>query len=119
MRKYGLHWEIHDYCNKVANRKILYKENERNRKHPPRFPLTDSPLGGSFLTGYGDNDHIDGDNVSDSGNSDDVLESDGGGGDHYNCVQDLEIAAVDHQSYLDVVVIIITKVKKSKLQWQF
>ena len=60
---------------------------DRNRKHPPRFPLTDSPLGGSFLTGYGDNDHIDGDNVDDSGNGDDdgcddVLESDGGAGDH-------------------------------------
>ena len=92
--KYGLHWEIHDYCNKVANRKILYKEKKEIEKNLRRFPLTDSPLGGSFLTGYGDNDHVDiGDSYYENGGNSgdgyhgDDLESDSGAGNHYNCVQ--------------------------------
>ena len=63
----------------------------------PGFPSQTPPLveaSSQVTTINGDDDHIDGDNVDDSGNSDDVLESDGGGGDHYNCVQGLEIAAL-------------------------
>ena len=68
---------------------------KRKKKNLPRFPLTDSPLGGSFLTGCGDDhDNIgdsDDDNIDDNSNDhdddcdddcDDDLESDGGASDH-------------------------------------
>ena len=67
---------------------------KKRKKNLPRFPLTDSPLGGSFLTGYGDNDHVDIGNSYDENGGDsgdgyrgDDLESVGGAGNHYNCVQ--------------------------------